>query len=33
VVGIEGDEGVMLVHRLVPEAANPVPTSMLENPR
>jgi multisubunit Na+/H+ antiporter MnhE subunit len=33
VVGIEGDEGVMLVHQLVPEAANPVPTSMLETPR
>jgi multisubunit Na+/H+ antiporter MnhE subunit len=32
VVGIEGDEGVMLVHQLVPEAANPVPDSMLEDP-
>jgi multisubunit Na+/H+ antiporter MnhE subunit len=31
VVGIEGDEGVMLVHQLVPKTA-PVPRSMLENP-
>jgi multisubunit Na+/H+ antiporter MnhE subunit len=33
VVGIEGDEGFVLLHQLVPEATNPVPRSMLENPR
>ena len=30
VVGIEGEEGVMLVHQLVPEPGSPVPPSMLE---
>ena len=30
VVGIEGDEGVMLVHQLVPEPGSPIPPSMLE---
>jgi multisubunit Na+/H+ antiporter MnhE subunit len=33
VVGIEGDEGFVLLHQLVPEATHPVPRSMLENPR
>jgi len=33
VVGIEGDEGFALVHQLVPGPANPIPRSMLENPR
>jgi multisubunit Na+/H+ antiporter MnhE subunit len=33
VVGIEGDEGFALVHQLVPGPANPIPQSMLENPR
>jgi multisubunit Na+/H+ antiporter MnhE subunit len=31
VVGVEGDEGEMLVHQLVPEPGSPVPPSMLEN--
>ena len=30
VVGIEGGEGEMLVHQLVPEPGSPVPPSMLE---
>ena len=30
VVGIEGDEGVALVHQLVPEPGSPIPPSMLE---
>jgi multisubunit Na+/H+ antiporter MnhE subunit len=29
VVGIEGDDGLMLIHRLVPSADAPVPPSML----
>jgi multisubunit Na+/H+ antiporter MnhE subunit len=29
VVGIEGDEGVMLVHQLVPEPGSPIPPSLL----
>jgi multisubunit Na+/H+ antiporter MnhE subunit len=33
VVGIEGDEGFALLHQLVPGTANPIPRSMLENPR
>ena len=33
VVGIEGDEGFVLLHQLVPEATQPVPPSMLEHPR
>jgi multisubunit Na+/H+ antiporter MnhE subunit len=33
VVGIEGDEGFVLVHQLVLEAGNPIPRSMLEDPR
>ena len=33
VVGIEGAEGEMLVHQLVPEPGSPVPPSMLEHPR
>jgi multisubunit Na+/H+ antiporter MnhE subunit len=31
VVGIEGDEGMMLVHQLVPEPGSPIPPSMLED--
>jgi multisubunit Na+/H+ antiporter MnhE subunit len=31
VVGIEGGEGEMLVHQLVPEPGSPVPPSMLED--
>jgi multisubunit Na+/H+ antiporter MnhE subunit len=31
VVGIEGAEGEMLVHQLVPEPGSPVPPSMLED--
>jgi multisubunit Na+/H+ antiporter MnhE subunit len=31
VVGIEGDEGVVLVHQLVPEPGSPIPPSMLED--
>ena len=31
VVGVEGDEGEMLVHQLVPEPGSPVPPSMLED--
>jgi multisubunit Na+/H+ antiporter MnhE subunit len=30
VVGIEGGEGVVLVHQLVPEPGSPIPPSMLE---
>jgi hypothetical protein len=30
VIGIEGDEGVMLVHQLVPEPGSPIPPSLLE---
>jgi multisubunit Na+/H+ antiporter MnhE subunit len=33
VVGIEGNEGFVLIHQLVPEATHPIPPSMLENPR
>jgi hypothetical protein len=33
VVGIEGAEGEMLVHQLVPEAGSPVPPSMVEDAR
>ena len=33
VVGIEGGEGELLVHQLVPEPGSPVPPSMLEDPR
>jgi hypothetical protein len=33
VVGIEGDEGIMLIHQLIPEPGSPVPPSMLEGPR
>jgi multisubunit Na+/H+ antiporter MnhE subunit len=33
VVGIEGDEGVAVVHQLVPEPGSPIPPSTLENPR
>jgi multisubunit Na+/H+ antiporter MnhE subunit len=33
VVGIEGDEGFVLFHQLVPGATQPVPRSMLEDPR
>jgi multisubunit Na+/H+ antiporter MnhE subunit len=33
VVGIEGAEGELLVHQLVPEPGSPVPPSMLEDPR
>jgi multisubunit Na+/H+ antiporter MnhE subunit len=32
VVGIEGDEGFVLLHQLVPEATHPVPRRMLEGP-
>jgi multisubunit Na+/H+ antiporter MnhE subunit len=31
VVGVEGDEGVLLLHQLVPEPGSPVPPSMLED--
>ena len=31
VVGVEGGEGEMLVHQLVPEPGSPVPPSMLED--
>jgi multisubunit Na+/H+ antiporter MnhE subunit len=31
VVGVEGSEGAMLVHQLVPEPGSPVPPSMLED--
>jgi multisubunit Na+/H+ antiporter MnhE subunit len=31
VVGVEGGEGEMLVHQLVPEPGSPVPPSMLRN--
>ena len=31
VVGVEGAEGEMLVHQLVPEPGSPVPPSMLED--
>jgi multisubunit Na+/H+ antiporter MnhE subunit len=31
VVGVEGGEGVMLVHQLVPEPGSPVPRSLLED--
>jgi multisubunit Na+/H+ antiporter MnhE subunit len=31
VVGIEGDEGMMLVHQLVPGPGSPIPPSMLED--
>jgi multisubunit Na+/H+ antiporter MnhE subunit len=31
VVGVEGQEGEMLVHQLVPEPGSPVPPSMLED--
>ena len=31
VVGVEGDEGFVLVHQLVAEPGNPIPRSMLEN--
>jgi multisubunit Na+/H+ antiporter MnhE subunit len=31
VVGVEGDEGELLVHQLVPQPGSPVPPSMLEN--
>jgi multisubunit Na+/H+ antiporter MnhE subunit len=31
VVGIEGDQGAMLVHQLVPEPGSPIPPSMLED--
>jgi multisubunit Na+/H+ antiporter MnhE subunit len=31
VVGVEGGEGEMLVHQLVPEPGSPVPPSLLEN--
>jgi multisubunit Na+/H+ antiporter MnhE subunit len=31
VVGVEGHEGEMLVHQLVPEPGSPVPPSMLED--
>jgi multisubunit Na+/H+ antiporter MnhE subunit len=31
VVGVEGSEGEMLVHQLVPEPGSPVPPSMLED--
>jgi multisubunit Na+/H+ antiporter MnhE subunit len=30
VVGIEGDDGMMLVHQLVPEPGSPVPASLVE---
>ena len=33
VVGVEGGEGEMLVHQLVPEPGSPVPPSMLEDGR
>ena len=33
VVGVEGQEGEMLVHQLVPEPGSPVPPSMLEDRR
>lgn len=33
VVGIEGAEGELLVHQLVPEPGSPVPPSMLDDPR
>jgi multisubunit Na+/H+ antiporter MnhE subunit len=33
VVGIEGDEGFALLHQLVPGPADPIPRSMLEDPR
>jgi multisubunit Na+/H+ antiporter MnhE subunit len=32
VVGIEGDDGLMLVHQLVPQPGSPVPASLLETP-
>jgi hypothetical protein len=32
VVGVEGGEGVMLIHQLVPEPGSPVPPSMLAEP-
>ena len=31
VVGVEGDEGELLVHQLVPQPGSPVPPSMLED--
>ena len=31
VVGVEGDEGELLVHELVPQPGSPVPPSMLED--
>jgi multisubunit Na+/H+ antiporter MnhE subunit len=31
VVGVEGSEGVMLVHQLVPQPGSPVPPSILED--
>jgi hypothetical protein len=33
VVGVEGAEGELLVHQLVPEPGSPVPPSMLEGRR
>jgi multisubunit Na+/H+ antiporter MnhE subunit len=32
VVGVEGDDGSVLVHQLVAEPGNPIPPSMLETP-
>jgi multisubunit Na+/H+ antiporter MnhE subunit len=32
VVGIEGSDGLMLVHQLVPQPGSPVPASLLETP-
>jgi multisubunit Na+/H+ antiporter MnhE subunit len=33
VVGVEGDEGFVLLHQLALGATDPIPRSMLENPR
>jgi multisubunit Na+/H+ antiporter MnhE subunit len=32
VVGVEGSEGELLIHQLVPEPGSPVPPSLLEDP-